>query len=117
MNDTKELRVVPNVRQVRDRINAQFTRLGILGDAIINTNGLRAKASLTMITIHNYSSEPHAVWVKDPEAVVEALKECQPLDWSGQPSFPAESAWIQIEETGVVPYTLTVSDILEWDIN
>jgi hypothetical protein len=109
--------MIQNIRQVRDRINAEFARLGILGDSVINTNGLRAKANLTMITVHNYDSPPFAVWVEDPETVVAVLKQCQPLNWNGKPSFPTERAWLRIEATDVTPHELTVADVLGWDID
>lgn len=109
--------MIQNIRQVRDRINAEFARLGILGDALINVNGLRAKATPTMITIHNYDSPPYAVWVQDPEAVIAELKQCEGLNWNGKPSFPVERAWLRIETTDVTPHELTVADVLGWDID
>ena len=109
--------MVENIRQVRDRINAEFARLGILGNATTNPFGIKAKSSLTMITIHDYDADPYAVWVQDPEAVIHELKQCQPLDWNGKPSFPTARAWLRIETTDVTPYELTVADVLGWDID
>ena len=108
--------MIQNIRQVRDRINAEFIRLGVLGDSIVNVNGLRAKCDLTMVSIHTYGSGPIAAWAKEPEAVIEALQKCNPFDWGGKPSFPIEQVWLQIESTKVSFYALTAEDILGWDI-
>lgn len=102
--------MIKNIRQTRDRINAEFTRLGILGNATTNPFGIRVKATLTTISIHNYHSEPYAVWAKNPEVIIAALEKCE------VPTL-VDQAWTLIEATDVTPHELTVADVLGWDID
>lgn len=103
-------------KELAKKINSEFKRMGCYGCPNVVYSGLRAKDSLTSITIHDYhGGKPWAVVLTIPEELINFLLAvpragCRPEAGEMTMRHLRE----KIEEYGV-RYNLLVSDCLEWD--
>jgi hypothetical protein len=105
-----------NVKELAGKINSEFKRMGCYGCPNVVYSGLRAKTSLTSITVHDYhGGEPWAVVVTIPEELISFLSTvpyvgCRPEVGEMTMRHLRE----KIEEHGT-RCKLLISDCLEWD--
>jgi hypothetical protein len=103
-----------NVKELAEKINSEFKRMGCHGCPNVVLSGLRAKSSLTSVTIHDYHGGiPWTVVVTIPEELINFLSTA-PLVGCRPDEMTMRHLREKIEEYGT-RYKLLVSDCLEWD--